>query len=326
MPDFDSLSSEEGRAGASGRGSGGTVSSTGGTSAGSGGKDQLGGATSGGTSQGGETSAAGGTNGGEPGVGGETSTGGGEPGVGGETSTGGGEPGVGGETSTGGGEPGVGGEPVVGGETSTGGEAGESASGGEGGAPVAPCTFTPPNTTTRYNDFSGGLNGPGFVLATTEASTGSTLGATATSAWSGEVGRSCPGALGLEAVFKGYAPAAADDEAAVMDLRFSGSNWTGATRLHAWFKIEPGSAPLRAVQFFVISGSAFLYRSTYDQTGFRGGQWYELVIPLNAGADFDPADVRRIGVTLYLQDQGEGSNPPLSGPIHAWMDDVWVEY
>jgi hypothetical protein len=129
----------------------------------------------------------------------------------------------------------------------------------------------------------------------------------------------------MEAQFMGYASGTASNERAIVDLHFSQANWIGAVELRAWVKVEPAAAPLAGVRFFVLSGNSFLYDSVYDDTRFRSGQWNEMVLPLTPGANFDPARVLRIGVEIGLQRQGEGTNPPLSAPIHVWIDDVWVK-
>lgn len=212
----------------------------------------------------------------------------------------------------------AGGEPSAGAPNEGGG-----GQGGDGGAPPD-CTFVHP-AASIYTAFTGGLEGPGFAMASTTSSPGSTLGATASSAWDGTTGNSCPGALHLAALFKGYASGTAPDEVINVDLRFSGANWTGAVALHAWVKVAPVAVPLKGVQLFVISGASFLYASVFEDKAFDGGSWYEMVLPLEAGATFDPSSVRRIGLQLLLEREGTAGNPTSPPAIDVWLDDVWVE-
>jgi hypothetical protein len=323
MPDFDSLSSGAGAAGGVvGQPSGGRATNAGGSSGSAGDAGNFGGDTSGGvaTSTGGSSAGSAGDSdrGGSTNQGGQTQNAAGtaEP-VGGAFGAGAtGEGAAAGDAaSASGGEGASGGEEASGGQGPT--------TGGEGGTPSEPCEFLHPGA-TEYNGFDGGLDGTGFTSATTTTALVTTLGTTATSHWDAMVGRSCPGSLHMEAQFKGYASGTASDERAIVDLHFSQADWTGAVELRAWIKVEPAAAPLASVQFFVLSGNAFLYDSAYDNVRFRSGQWTEMVLPLTLETNFDPSRVLRIGVELSLQRQGEGTNPPLSAPIDVWIDDVWV--
>jgi hypothetical protein len=319
VPDFDSLSSGAGDGGGvAGQASGGTAMNAGGSSAGSAGDaGDFGDAASGGvgTSAGGSSagSAGDGDRGGSTNEGGQTQS------AGGNTEPVGGVPGAGAT-----GEGAAAGDPAMaaGGEGASGGQGG--ATGGEGGTPSEPCEFMHPGA-THFNGFDGGLVGSGFTSATTTVAVVTTLGTTGTSEWDPTAGKSCPGALHMEAQFKGYASGTASNETAIVDLRFSQANWVGAVELRGWIKVEPATAPLANVRFFVLSGNSFLYDSVYDETKFRSGLWNEMIVPLTPGLNFDPARVLRIGVEIMLQRQGEGANPALATPIHVWLDDVWVK-
>ncbi|HVY25655.1 MAG TPA: hypothetical protein VHB79_03860 [Polyangiaceae bacterium] len=200
------------------------------------------------------------------------------------------------------------------------------AEGGEAGAGgSAPACVWKAVGSTYSDGFDGGLDGNGFDIAVTMSSMTSTLGATASSEWDEAVGKTCPGALRLEAVFKGYASGQAPDEVAIADLRFTEADWTGRTKLHAWVRVSPVKAPITGVQFFLISGSSYLYKSVFDDGSFGAGQWYELVLPLVPGASYDPKLVQRLGVKITLRRDGAANNPPQAPTVDVWLDDVWVE-
>lgn len=206
---------------------------------------------------------------------------------------------------------------VAGGQPAEGGEA------GAGGSPPS-CVWNADGST--YSDgFDGGLDGHGFDIAVTMSSMTSTLGATASSEWEERIGRSCPGSLHLEAVFKAYASGQEPDEVAIADLRFTDADWTGATKLHAWVRVNPMKAPITGVQFFVISGPSFSYKSVFDDSSFAAGQWYELILPLVPGASYDPKLVQRLGIKINLQRSGAANNPPQAPTVDVWLDDIWVE-
>jgi hypothetical protein len=327
-PDFDSLSSGAGDAGGvAGQASAGAATSTGGSNAGGAGD---GGGVAGEASAGTATSTGGSSVGsaGDGNRGGVTNQAGQTGNAAGTAEPEGGAPSAGGATGEGaaagdgGAASGGGGAATGGGGAATGG--GGTATGGEGGAPSQPCDFIHPGA-THYNGFDGGLDGSGFTSSTTTTSLVTTLGATGSSEWDDAAGKSCPGALHLRAQFKGYADGTARDELAIVDLRFSDADWTGAIELHGSVRVEPATAPLGSVRFFVLSGNSFLYDSAYDDTKFRSGSWNEMVLPLVPGANFDPTRVFRIGVEIALQRQGEGTNPALSAPVDVWIDDVWVK-
>lgn len=240
-------------------------------------------------------------------------TGGSEANVGG--ASGGGV--AGSSLSPGGRDSEAGASSMVGGSPAVGGEAGAG-----GSAPA--CVWKAAGS--HYADgFDSGLDGNGFADAVTTSSMTSTLGATASSEWDAEAGKSCPGALHLQAVFKDYASGQAADEVATADLRFADVDWTGATKLHAWVRVSPVSAPITGVQLFVLSGSSFLYKSLFDDASFPSGQWYELVMPLAPGASYEPKVVRRLGVKIILRRDGAANNPAQAPTVDVWLDDIWVQ-
>ncbi|HVY25780.1 MAG TPA: hypothetical protein VHB79_04485 [Polyangiaceae bacterium] len=214
------------------------------------------------------------------------------------------------------------GSPAMAGATAGdgGGDGGEA---GAGGAAVT-CMWKPAGS-THYDGFDGGLEGIGFLTATTRPTTVTTHDAFATSAWDQAVGKTCPGSLHLQAEFDGYASGQEPDEIAIADLRFDDADWTGATKLHAWAKVSPMNAPLAGVRFFVMSGASFLYLDAFDEQSFLPGQWYELVLPLPPGPKYDPTLVRRLGVEIPLRRAGAADNPALPLTVDVWLDDVWVE-
>jgi hypothetical protein len=216
-----------------------------------------------------------------------------------------------------GGSPAAGAGDVSGAPSIDGGEAGAA-----GAGPVG-CQWKP--ASKHYDGFDGGLDGIGFVSAATTASTATTLAATASSVWDELTGKTCPGSLKLEAAFKGYVDGQQGEEQAVADLRFSDADWSGATKLHAWARVSPMNAPISGVRFFVMSGSSYLYSSSFDDKGFAPGQWYELVLPLSAGASYEPKVVHRLGVQIALLRAGTAGIPPVAPTVEVWLDDVWVE-
>lgn len=200
------------------------------------------------------------------------------------------------------------------------GAAGAAGTGGEGGAPGIECPWAP-LAALHHVCFDDGLDGDGFVNAMATSTTVTTKGSSASAGWDGVVGRNCPGSWRVTAAFKGYATGSQADEKAFADLRFDPVDWTGGKAAHYWVRVSPPNAPISAVQVFVMSGASFLYRSVFDDSKFASGDWYEIVIPLAAGADYDATDVRRIGLQLILKRDGT-SVPP---NVDIWLDDVWVE-
>jgi hypothetical protein len=289
-PDFDSLSTH----GAAGELSAGGVSA-GGPGAGGPGA----GATAGGVTASGGVAGRGGSTAGE-------SLGGSEP-----------KPTAGAGAVPAGGNAGGGTGATAGAPITDGGE------GGAAGAAPTPCVWVPQGS-THYDGFDGGLDGTGFGPVLTTVAVYSTLGATATRSWDDAVGKTCPGSFLLETAFKGYvgAPKA---EYAIADMRFEGADWTGATKLHAWLRVSPNDAPLTGVQLFVMSGSSYLYASVFEGNKFAFGQWFELVLPLSPGKDYDPKLVSRVGVQVTLRPEGAAGNPPVAPTVQAWLDDIWVE-
>jgi hypothetical protein len=199
----------------------------------------------------------------------------------------------------------------------------EGGEGGAAGAAPTPCVWAPEGS-THYDGFDAGLDGTGFGSVLTTASAYSTLGATASSGWDDAVGKTCPGSLAFEAAFKGYV-SGQKEENAIADLRFEDADWTGATKVHAWVRVSPSNAPITGVQFFVMSGSSYLYRSVFDDHKFAPGEWYEVVLPLGVGNDYDPKLVRRVGLKIILRAAGVAGNPPVAPTVQAWLDDIWVE-
>jgi hypothetical protein len=216
-----------------------------------------------------------------------------------------------------GGNAGAGTGATAGAPATDGGEAGAA------GASPTPCVWAPEGS-THYDGFDAGLDGTGFGSVLTTAEAYGTLGATATSGWDDAVGKTCPGSLIFETAFKGYV-SAQKAELAIADVRFEDADWTGATKLHAWVRVSPSGAPLTGVQFFVMSGSAYLYASVFDDHKFALGQWFEVVLPLTPGKDYDPQLVRRVGVQVTLRPEGAAGNPPVAPTVQAWLDDIWVE-
>jgi hypothetical protein len=203
---------------------------------------------------------------------------------------------------------------------------GSPAEGGEAGAGgSAPACVWKPTGSTYYDGFDGGLDGKGFDIALTTSSMTSTHGATASSEWDEAVGNTCPGSLHLQGAFTAYAGGQEPEEVAIADLRFSDADWSGATKLHTWLRVSPVKAPITGVQFFVISGSSFLYKSVFDEGSFAAGKWYELVLPLVPGASYDPKLVQRVGVKITLRRDGAANNPPQAPTVDVWLDDIWVE-
>ena len=267
----------------------------------------------GGAAQGGESTSMGGTSS-AGGLGG-TGNGGSSSGEAGGGSSGGE---AGGGSSSGGSSSGG---------SSSGGSSGGGSSGGGGAAGTggAPCVFTHPKA-LAFDGFDGGLSGSGFLLANTTSSISMLNNATASSAWDSAVGHSCPGAVRLTADFKGYSADSANPGQAAADLRFSTSDWTGATLMHAWVKISPGNAPLQGILVFVFSDTtAYRYASIYDDNAFRNGGWNEYVLMLKAGSSYNPAQVFRMGIQLILNPAGVSGNPAVPPVTTAWFDDVWTE-
>lgn len=204
--------------------------------------------------------------------------------------------------------------------------AGGPAEGGEAGAGGGSTSCVWNAVGSTYSDgFDGGLDGHGFDIAVTMSSMTSTLDATASSEWDEAMGKTCPGSLHLTAAFKAYAGGQKPDEVAIADLRFTDADWTGATKLHAWVRVSPTKAPITGLQFFVISGASFAYKSVFDESSFATGQWYELILPLVPGATYDPKLVQRLGVKITLRRDGAANNPPQVPTVDVWLDDIWVE-
>jgi len=230
---------------------------------------------------------------------------------------------------------GSGGRGGAAGTAGSGGEAGKSSAGeagaaglntaGEAGSGATdPCAFAH-SMSAAFDVFNTGLSGTGFELATATATNVSTHQGTSSAGWDASIGLTCAGAWHLTADFKGYSPATTT-ELAIGDLRFSPSNWTGHAALHAWVKVEPTSAPIQGVQFFLVSDfSKFLYESSFDESVFRNGRWNEMVLSLAPNANCNPAQVIRIGIQLALQPAGTSGNPATPPVTDVWMDDVWVE-
>lgn len=308
-PDFASLSS-------GGAGESGGALALGGRSNG-GSSSVLGGGS--GTAHGGDTAISGGTSGdGATGNGGSSS---GEAGSG----SSGGE--AGGGSSNGGSSNGG---SSNGGSSNGGGSNGGTSNGGSAGSGVAgtggaPCVFTHPKARS-FDGFDGGLSGTGFSNANTTSSITVLNNATASSKWDSTVGHSCPGSVRLTADFKGYSTDSTNSNSAAADLRFGTSDWTGATQMHMWVKVSPGSAPLQAIQVFVFSDTtAFRYASLYDDNAFRNGDWNEYVLTLSAGSSYNPKQVFRIGIQIILNAAGTAGNPSVPPVTTAWFDDVWTE-
>lgn len=230
----------------------------------------------------------------------------------GGTSTGG----VAGSTSsTGGGDSEAG--------STTGGSPAEGGEAGAGGS--APSCVWKGGSHFADDGFDGGLDGHGFDIGMTLSSMTSTHGATAFSEWDEAVGHTCAGSLHLQGAFTSYASDQEPDEVATADFRFANADWTGANKLHAWIRVSPVNAAITGVQFFVLSGSSFLYKSVFDDTSFVSGEWHELVMLLAPGTSYDPKDVRRLGVKIVLRRDGAANTPPQAPTVDVWLDDIWVE-
>ena len=279
------------------------------------------GGTGGGTSNAGSSSALGGSNAAQGGdgvsAGGTFSDGGlGATGNGGSSGGEAGSGNLGGETAGGGSN---------GGSSSGGSSSGGSSNGGAAGTGGTPCEFTHPKARS-FDGFDGGLSGTGFANANTTSSINMLNNAIVSSKWDSSVGHSCPGSVRLTADFKGYSTDSTNSNAAAADLRFGTSDWTGATQMHMWVKISPGSTPLQAIQVFVFSDTtAFRYASLYDDNAFRNGDWNEYVLSLNPGSSYNPTQVFRIGIQIILNPAGTTGNPAVPPVTTAWFDDVWTE-
>jgi hypothetical protein len=129
----------------------------------------------------------------------------------------------------------------------------------------------------------------------------------------------------LTAEFKGYPLSPTPGELAIGDFRFAPADWTGASALHAWVKVEPTAAPLQGVRWFVISGTNFLYASVFDTAAFRKGNWNEMILPLQNGAAFDPASVIRVGIQILLKTADSPGIPSAPPTTYVSVDDLWVE-
>ena len=206
---------------------------------------------------------------------------------------------------------------------STGGAVTAGAAGEAGSGTPAPCTFTAPPNALAYDAFDQGLTGEGFAPVLVVAVPPTSSGSTASVAWDSAVGRTCPGAFRLTGVFKGYSSSA---DKAIGDLRFSAANWSGAVALHAWVRVDPASAPLEGIQLFVVSGaSAGSFVGVFDSSQFAYDTWYEMVVPLVAGSQYDPTSVLRVGLQIVLKTAGSPGIPASPPTTSAYMDDIWVE-
>jgi hypothetical protein len=195
------------------------------------------------------------------------------------------------------------------------------AAGEAGSGMLDPCAFSHPNA-IAYDAFDEGLTGEGFAPVVTSSQMTSD-GSPVTAAWDSAVGRTCPGAFRLTSAFKGYSSTA---EVGIGDIRFPAVNWSEAGALHAWIKVNPASAPIQAIQFFVVSGpGGGGFASAYDNSMFAFDTWYEMVIPIEASSHFDPTSVLRVGLQIILKTAGSPNIPASPPTTSAWMDDIWVE-
>jgi hypothetical protein len=249
--------------------------------------------------------------------------------VGGEHSGGaesGGEP-AGGSMNAGlGGDGGVAGVETGGAPSMpTGGAGGQTEDGGAGGGGGSDSCPLAPLGATTYVTFDTGLEGPGFVDAITDCTAESTKGGLCSSEWDPSVGSSCPGALHIVASFQDYASGAEPHESVHGGLYFDDADWSSATALHATVKVAPTSAPLDGIRFFVISGNNYRYTSIFDGQTFENGAWNEMTLKLVAGAEFDPTEVKQLGVQVVLK-RADASGIPAEPPtVDVWLDDVWLE-
>ncbi|MEP7049086.1 MAG: hypothetical protein ABJB12_01985 [Pseudomonadota bacterium] len=225
--------------------------------------------------------------------------------------------------SSGGAAQAMGGAPAGAGESS-GGTAPitDGAAGEAGSMTVEPCVSSHPNA-LAFDGFDQGLTGEGFAPVMGVAAQTTSKGSTASVAWDPAVGRTCLGAFRVTGVFKGYGSSA---EIAIGDVRFPSAHWSGAIALHAWVKVDPATAPLQGIQLFVVSGNAAqFFLGTFDSASFSYGLWYEMVVPLKAGGDYDPTTVSRVGLQIALKTAGSPGIPASPPTTSAWLEDVWVE-
>lgn len=198
----------------------------------------------------------------------------------------------------------------------------DGAAGEAGAMPVQPCVSSHTNA-FAFDGFDGGLTGMGFDPVLAVAAQQTSNGSTASVAWDATVGRTCPGAFRVTGAFNGYS---SGGEVAIGDVRFPSANWSGAIALHAWVKVDPATAPLQGTQLFVVSGSnGQLFASVFDSSAFSYGVWYEMIVPLKAGTNYDPTTVSRVGVQIVLRAPGSPGIPATPPTTSAWLDDVWVE-
>jgi len=221
----------------------------------------------------------------------------------------------------------LGGSPASAGDTAggsggAGGIAG-SVAGEAGSMPVEPCVSSHAGA-LAFDGFDQGLTGGiGFAPAIAVAAQATSNGSTASVAWDATVGKSCPGAFRVTGDFKGYS---SSSEIAIGDVRFPAADWSGATALHAWVKVDPSTAPLQGIQLFVVSGSGGeLFAGAFDSSAFSYGVWYEMLVPLQADTHYDPKTVSRVGVQIVLKAAGSPGIPMSPPATSAWLDDIWVE-
>lgn len=251
---------------------------------------------------------------------------------GGQASNAGSEnPGIAGASSgagqLGGGAAGEGGEAGVSmnGGAGAGATPGDGGAGGDAGGAGGEPGCAPPRTgLTTYMSFDHGIEGGGFLEASSKGEVATTKGATALSLWDPDAGSSCLGALRFSFSFKEYVSGSAADERGFGTYQFKSMNWSDTAALHTTIKVSPANAPITGVRFFVMSG-AYLFYSSFDGSQFKSGEWQEVVLEPVSGDSYDPTNVFRLGIQVDLVRAGAPGIPATPPTIDIWLDDVWLE-
>ena len=258
----------------------------------------------------GATAGAGGHAGAAGGAGAAAGAGGGLAGAGGSADAG--VAGASGNGGAAGGSAGAGGNGGA-----AGGSAGNTAgAGGNGGGSAGAAGSSPDagHCTTSFGaankvlyDFSDGTldgwakNGQGQSLA-----------------WSGSTGHTCPGAVQL------VVPDASG-AGSVLFAFLSSANWTGASKLHIWVKVETTSYVGTSLLLYVQTNNFTDQVSSYhDLPGspFTDGAFHELVLDLTtlpSPTDLTDVDVIALGVNQPITDAGSLASLTVS------IDDLWLE-
>jgi len=138
----------------------------------------------------------------------------------------------------------------------------------------------------------------------------------------------CSGSLKGVFPFTSYSLYTSDNhEIAVLQyVASSVLDWTGKSKLHAWYKVDTasGTSHINFLQFFANTSGFNHYISTNASGTWDDGAWYEIVVDLNT-TGFIKNDVKQFGLQINLKSTAPTGGPAVPPTTSVYLDDIWLE-